>query len=436
MSASRTTLAAVNQMLTRLGVAKVTALGASRASVQAQDLLNEVATDLQSEAWYFNVEKDLYIQPSDMGYVELTSDILSADLEDGYTKTTVRDGHLYNLTDNTPFWTPPSNTITKPTYIVSPDWTDDFDTNTIEPSFATGPRTSSGSREGRPLADTFPPNWLTYLADTNVGAARTAETADLVGLSSTNRYRISGYFRNGYQGGSAKAALRVQHDPGGGFATTAALLFNLTPDTPILRAEGSTSEGNGLLGDMENGQLHVLDVPGDAITAGYSGSTATNDPWVFISGEWTASSNEDGDDVRVQLIAHEDTAHASTADLFLKGIQVVPVGGNQGIGPLTVSRKLGFQALPLAAQQVVQAEALVFLHDSVLGTSSIRQELIRQAEKARERLLREQSDQADPNVIHDNFSAARFSSRHLNPLIRNGAGAQGRYLQNSPFRIR
>lgn len=105
-----TKLSAVNSILSSIGQRAVSALDATADATMAEQLLDEVNVEVQSEGWKFNTEvKDLTADGS--GYVILDTNVCRADVPQRYYKDidVVMRGDpadsdqmkLYNLTDNT-----------------------------------------------------------------------------------------------------------------------------------------------------------------------------------------------------------------------------------------------------------------------------------------------------------------------------------------------
>lgn len=398
MAVDRTTLAAVNYMLTRIGVAKVTALGAHKAATQAEDLLNEVAQNLQSEPWYFNTEPRVYLPASELGYREVPTDVIHVDHHLRSVDVAIRDGALYNLREREHTWDKPTNHILDPSDLSTGNWTSATSFGTIDPetSIVTSPR---GRLQG-----------ACYVVDDS-GAAVQYEEQAISTLTDGTRYRLSGYFRNGPDQGAQKPSLLILQSA----TVTAGISFFLTTEPPTLRTYSSDDEGNGQIGLLEDAKIHILDDPSDTLSEGYSSFAGLAASWCFVSGEFVYDSSLGTPTVRVQT--HEDAAQAANTDMFVQGLQLCEAAS----GPqVTLVRNLPYEQLDPAVQEYVRAEAIIPLQDIVLGSETIRRELIRLRDEARMRLWEAQASQSDVNTLTGSYSTSRFYQRHRSPLLVPG----------------
>ena len=107
--ASRTTkLQAVNQVISNIGQAPATNLNTTNPQVSlAEDLIDQVSIDVQSEGWVFNTEQDYPFTPDNTtNQIAIPSNILQVDMPwgSGYN-VVIRDGKLYDRLEHTFTWT-------------------------------------------------------------------------------------------------------------------------------------------------------------------------------------------------------------------------------------------------------------------------------------------------------------------------------------------
>tara|TARA_R110002153_G_scaffold188816_1_gene341697 strand:- start:365 stop:958 length:594 start_codon:yes stop_codon:yes gene_type:complete len=96
-----TELEAVNVLLTTIGEQPVnTLIGNQVTDVKiAEQIINEVSREVQSQGWHFNTEDRVPLAPDNNNEINIPATAARIDLED--TNVTVRGGKLYNLTDRT-----------------------------------------------------------------------------------------------------------------------------------------------------------------------------------------------------------------------------------------------------------------------------------------------------------------------------------------------
>ena len=102
-----TKLEAINTMLSNVGEAPVNSLtGSLTADVRlAENILNEVSRDVQSNGWHFNTEKEVPLMPNAANEIELSDGVARVDLEgehiDSDFDVVVRGTKLYNRKSRT-----------------------------------------------------------------------------------------------------------------------------------------------------------------------------------------------------------------------------------------------------------------------------------------------------------------------------------------------
>lgn len=96
-----TELEAVNVLLTTIGEQPVnTLIGNQVTDVKiAEQIINEVSREVQSQGWHFNTEDNVPLAPDVNSEVNIPATAARIDLPD--TDVTIRNGKLYNLTDRT-----------------------------------------------------------------------------------------------------------------------------------------------------------------------------------------------------------------------------------------------------------------------------------------------------------------------------------------------
>jgi len=102
-----TKLTAVNEVLEGARLASVASLGATRAATQAEEVLDRVNENVQSEEWLFNREFDVELTPV-AGEITVGTNVLQVVSRSYGPRFTVRDGKLYDLDANSDSdWTGP-----------------------------------------------------------------------------------------------------------------------------------------------------------------------------------------------------------------------------------------------------------------------------------------------------------------------------------------
>jgi hypothetical protein len=111
-----TELEAVNEILSVLGEAPVSALGDPENPVIAEvsaalNALHMVSRSLQNQGYSFNTEHDYTLSPDGDGFIQLPLNVIRADVDpwgpDCIMDVVVRGGRLYNRTDHTFVFTDP-----------------------------------------------------------------------------------------------------------------------------------------------------------------------------------------------------------------------------------------------------------------------------------------------------------------------------------------
>jgi len=106
MALTKTTkLQAINTMLSVVGEPPVNSLAAQRAdSLMAQNLLDEVAREVQTYGWQFNTEDNVVFTPdSGTGYIYIADNVVRVDMDPMYDATydiAIRGNRLYNRKTN------------------------------------------------------------------------------------------------------------------------------------------------------------------------------------------------------------------------------------------------------------------------------------------------------------------------------------------------
>ena len=95
-----TTLTAVNDVLTSLGMGPVTALGTTRAGTLAEQVLDSESALVQSEGWHFNTEYDVELTPDVSDNIIVPTDALSIDAHKVSEDVTQVGTKLFDLEDN------------------------------------------------------------------------------------------------------------------------------------------------------------------------------------------------------------------------------------------------------------------------------------------------------------------------------------------------
>lgn len=98
---SMTELEAVNVLLTTIGETPVNTLTGNLVTdvTVAQQVLNEVSREVQSEGWHFNTEQGVKLTPNSSKEIVVPPDVSRIDAK--YTDITIRGGKLFNLTERT-----------------------------------------------------------------------------------------------------------------------------------------------------------------------------------------------------------------------------------------------------------------------------------------------------------------------------------------------
>lgn len=94
-----TKLTAVNEVLEGARLAAVGSLGATRAATQAEQVLDRVNEEVQSEEWLFNREFDVELTPVG-GEITVPADVTQVTSTQPQVKFLVRDGKLYDVDEN------------------------------------------------------------------------------------------------------------------------------------------------------------------------------------------------------------------------------------------------------------------------------------------------------------------------------------------------
>jgi hypothetical protein len=98
---SMTELEAVNVLLTTIGEAPINTLSGNQVVdvAVAQQVLNEVNREVQSQGWHFNIEYDVELSPDVDGNIYIPSNASRVDVKG--TNVVVRSNRLYNLEKKT-----------------------------------------------------------------------------------------------------------------------------------------------------------------------------------------------------------------------------------------------------------------------------------------------------------------------------------------------
>ena len=107
MASKTTKLQAVNQILSNIGQAPATTLNTTNPQVSlAEDLLDQVSTDVQSEGWVFNTERDYPFTPdTNTQEIAIPDNVLQVDHEWGTEyNVVIRNGKLYDRNEHTFQW--------------------------------------------------------------------------------------------------------------------------------------------------------------------------------------------------------------------------------------------------------------------------------------------------------------------------------------------
>lgn len=98
---SMTELEAVNVLLTTIGETPVNTLTGNLVTdvTVAQQVLNEVSREVQSEGWHFNTEQGVKLTPNTSNEIVVPPDVSRIDAK--YVDVTIREGKLFNLTERT-----------------------------------------------------------------------------------------------------------------------------------------------------------------------------------------------------------------------------------------------------------------------------------------------------------------------------------------------
>ena len=99
MASKTTKLQAVNQILSNIGQAPATTLNTTNPQVSlASDLIDQVSTDVQSEGWVFNTERNYPFTPdNNTGEIGIPANVLQIDCEWGTEyNVVIRSGKLYD----------------------------------------------------------------------------------------------------------------------------------------------------------------------------------------------------------------------------------------------------------------------------------------------------------------------------------------------------
>lgn len=101
-----TQLEAINEILTLLGLTEVEDLSTpTRHDVlQASSTLDQEVTKLATVAQYFNFVREVMLNPAGDGTITLDANVYDVELRDTDDQVTIRDGKLFNITDNTDQW--------------------------------------------------------------------------------------------------------------------------------------------------------------------------------------------------------------------------------------------------------------------------------------------------------------------------------------------
>lgn len=98
---SMTELEAVNVLLTTIGETPVNTLTGNLVTdvTVAQQVLNEVSREVQSEGWHFNTEQGVKLNPNTSNEIVVPPDVARIDAK--YVDVTIREGKLFNLKERT-----------------------------------------------------------------------------------------------------------------------------------------------------------------------------------------------------------------------------------------------------------------------------------------------------------------------------------------------
>jgi hypothetical protein len=338
------------------------------------------------------METDVQIPPSALGYIYLPNDALHIDVVDKSCEVAIRDGRLYNLTDRTFVWETPTNLVASPNDFSDAVWVK-TDVAVTHPAVQV-----RGPHNG--------PEVVSYLRDT-AGAAGTGQNTQTLAtaLTAGTRYEVSVYLRNGVDLGAANPIVTLSNSSG----PVAAGNVRLTEVPPTGNITGESSTYVAQL-NAEDAQIIILDAPQDETFA-----TPNNDTshWVQLkyeylaagTGPWTLS-------VRPDVV----TSTPAGPDMYAIGAQIAPAG----VSPvrLDVVRCLPYEQLPPVARSYVTAEAMLDLHEALIGTTNGTAALREKAEKALGALMKEEVRASDANLLEDSFSVSRVIGQGLrrNPL--------------------
>ena len=107
MATKTTKLQAVNQIISNIGQAPATSLETTNPQVSlAEDLIDQVSTDVQAEGWVFNTERDYPFTPDAVsGEIVIPSNVLQVDVEWGSLyNVVIRGGKLYDRNNHSFRW--------------------------------------------------------------------------------------------------------------------------------------------------------------------------------------------------------------------------------------------------------------------------------------------------------------------------------------------
>lgn len=98
---SMTELEAVNVLLTTIGETPVNTITGNLVTdvTVAQQVLNEVSREVQSEGWHFNTEQGVKLTPNSSKEIIVPPDVARIDAK--FIDVTMRSGKLFNLTERT-----------------------------------------------------------------------------------------------------------------------------------------------------------------------------------------------------------------------------------------------------------------------------------------------------------------------------------------------
>jgi hypothetical protein len=96
-----TELEAVNVLLTTIGETPVNTITGNLVTdvTVAQQVLNEVSREVQSEGWHFNTEQGVKLTPNSSKEIIVPPDVARIDAK--FIDVTMRSGKLFNLTERT-----------------------------------------------------------------------------------------------------------------------------------------------------------------------------------------------------------------------------------------------------------------------------------------------------------------------------------------------